>query len=143
MPVTRLALTDFRSYPSALIKPGPGFVLLSGDNGAGKTNLLEAVSLLSPGRGLRGAALSEMARNGGAGGFAVSARLGDVEIGTGTLPTAPERRQVRLNSAAASVNSLSPWPLARQCRGACMEAGRTVSGNLALPLSGVAACSPA
>ena len=56
MPVTRLALTDFRSYPSALIKPGPGFVLLSGDNGAGKTNLLEAVSLLSPGRGLRGAA---------------------------------------------------------------------------------------
>jgi DNA replication and repair protein RecF len=109
VPVTRLALTDFRSYPSALIKPGPGFVLLSGDNGAGKTNLLEAVSLLSPGRGLRGAALSEMARNGGAGGFAVSARLGDVEIGTGTLPTAPERRQVRLNSAAASVNSLSEW----------------------------------
>ena len=69
MPVTRLALTDFRSYPAALIEPGPGFVLLSGDNGAGKTNLLEAVSLLSPGRGLRGAALSEMARNVGAGGF--------------------------------------------------------------------------
>ena len=109
MPVTRLALTDFRSYASALIEPGPGFVLLSGDNGAGKTNLLEAVSLLSPGRGLRGAALSDMARNGGGGGFAVSARLGDVEIGTGTLPTAPERRQVRVNGAPASVNSLSEW----------------------------------
>ena len=109
MPVTRLALTDFRSYASALIEPGPGFVLLSGDNGAGKTNLLEAVSLLSPGRGLRGAALSEMARNGGAGGLAVSARLGDVEIGTGTLATAPERRQVRVNGAPASVNSLSEW----------------------------------
>jgi DNA replication and repair protein RecF len=50
-----------------------------------------------------------MARNGGEGGFAVSARLGDVEIGTGTLPTAPERRQVRVNGAAASVNSLSEW----------------------------------
>ena len=53
MPVSRLALTDFRSYPAALIEPGPGFVLLSGENGAGKTNLLEAVSLLTPGRGLR------------------------------------------------------------------------------------------
>lgn len=109
MPVSRLALTDFRSYPSALIEPGPGFVLLSGENGAGKTNLLEAVSLLSPGRGLRGTALSEMSRIAGEGGFAVAAKLGDVEVGTGTLPTARERRQVRINSAPASVNSLSEW----------------------------------
>lgn len=109
MPVSRLTLTDFRSYASALIEPGPGFVLLSGENGAGKTNLLEAVSLLSPGRGLRGAALSEMARIGGEGGLAVAARLGDVEIGTGTQAAAPERRQVRINGAPASVNSLSEW----------------------------------
>jgi DNA replication and repair protein RecF len=107
--VSRLALTDFRSYPSALIEPGGGFVLLSGENGAGKTNLLEAVSLLSPGRGLRGSALSEMARLGGDGGFAVAARLGDVQIGTGTHDAAPERRQVRINSAPVSVNSLSEW----------------------------------
>ena len=109
MPVSRLALTDFRSYTTALIEPGAGFVLLSGENGAGKTNLLEAVSLLSPGRGLRGAALSEMARVGGDGGFAVAGRLGDVEIGTRTLPVAPDRRQVRINAAPASVNSLSEW----------------------------------
>ena len=109
MPVSRLALTDFRSYPSALIEPGPGFVLLSGENGAGKTNLLEAVSLLSPGRGLRGAALSEMARIGGEGGFAVAARLGTIDIGTGAQPLVPERRQVRINGAPASVNSLSEW----------------------------------
>jgi len=75
VPVSRLSLTDFRSYASALIEPGPGFVLLSGENGAGKTNLLEAVSLLSPGRGLRGAALSDMARIGGSGGFATAAKL--------------------------------------------------------------------
>ena len=107
MPLSRLALTDFRNHADALIEPGPGFVLLSGDNGAGKTNILEAVSLLAPGRGLRGAALSEMSRRDGLGGFAVAARLGEVDIGTGTVPTAPERRQVRINGAPAAVNSLS------------------------------------
>ena len=109
MPVSRLTLTDFRSYAEATIEPGAGFVLLSGENGAGKTNVLEAVSLLSPGRGLRGAALSEMARIDGGGGFAVASKLGEVEIGTGTAAIAPERRQVRINGAPASVNSLSEW----------------------------------
>ncbi|WP_309661426.1 DNA replication/repair protein RecF [Sphingomonas sp.] len=109
MPVTRLALTEFRSYATALIEPGPGFVLLSGDNGAGKTNMLEAVSLLTPGRGLRGAALADMARKDGPGGFGVAARLGETDIGTGTLATAPERRQVRINGAPTAVNSLSEW----------------------------------
>jgi len=109
VPVTRLALTDFRSYAEALIEPGPGFVLLYGDNGAGKTNLLEAVSLLSPGRGIRGAALSEMARKDASGGFSVAARLDDIDIGTGTLASAPERRQVRINGAPASANSLGEW----------------------------------
>ena len=75
MPLTRLSLTDFRSYADAVIAPGPGFVILTGENGAGKTNVLEAVSLLSPGRGLRRASLSEMARSEGPGGFSVAARL--------------------------------------------------------------------
>jgi DNA replication and repair protein RecF len=109
MALDRLILTDFRNHRDALLAPGPGLVVLTGDNGAGKTNVLEAVSLLSPGRGLRGAGLSEMARSGGGGGFAVAARLGDVEIGTGTQPRAPERRQVRINGAAASATSLSEW----------------------------------
>jgi DNA replication and repair protein RecF len=104
-----LTLTDFRSYASATVEPGTGFVLLFGENGAGKTNLLEAVSLLTPGRGLRGAALGEMARQGGDGSFAIASRLGDVDIGTGTQPIAPERRQVRINGAATAVNSLGEW----------------------------------
>lgn len=108
MIVARLVLTDFRNHAAATIAPGPGFVLLSGDNGAGKTNILEAVSLLTPGRGLRGASLGEMARSNGQGGFGVAARLDDdTDIGTGTLATAPERRQVRINGAAASVTALS------------------------------------
>ena len=109
MPVSRLTLTDFRSYASATVEPGPGFVLLFGENGAGKTNLLEAVSMLTPGRGLRGASLFEMARQAGSGAWAVAASLGETDIGTGTLPSAPERRQVRINGAPASVNSLSEW----------------------------------
>ncbi|HEY5722299.1 MAG TPA: DNA replication/repair protein RecF [Allosphingosinicella sp.] len=144
MAIARLSLADFRSYPDALIAPGPGLIVLTGENGAGKTNVLEAVSLLSPGRGLRGASLSEMARNGGAGTFAVAGRLssplpfkggdqgvgasleeashatsptpnpspegeGLIELGTGTIASAPERRQVRINGAPASANSLSEW----------------------------------
>ena len=108
--ISRLTLTDFRNHAAAQIEPGPGFVLLSGPNGAGKTNILEAVSLLTPGRGLRGATLGEMARSAGSGGFGVAARLAqDTEIATGTLAAAPERRQVRINGAPASVNSLSEW----------------------------------
>lgn len=109
MHLTRLALTQLRSYAEALVEPGPGFVLLYGENGAGKTNLLEAVSLLSPGRGIRGAPLSEMARQGGDGGFAVAARLDGTEIGTGTLALAPDRRLVRINGASAPVNVLAEW----------------------------------
>lgn len=109
MHVSRLALTDFRSYAGAQIEPQPGFVLLYGENGAGKTNLLEAVSLLSPGRGIRGAALSEMARKGSGEGFAVAARLDEIDIGTGTVASAPERRQVRINGTPASANSLGEW----------------------------------
>ncbi|HYG47696.1 MAG TPA: AAA family ATPase, partial [Allosphingosinicella sp.] len=106
MALARLVLTDFRNYRDAVLASGPGLVVLTGENGAGKTNVLEAVSLLSPGRGLRGASLAEMARTGGGGGFAVAARLGDVEIGTGTDVRTPERRQVRINGAAASATSL-------------------------------------
>ncbi|TCP88628.1 DNA replication and repair protein RecF [Sphingomonas sp. PP-CE-1A-559] len=73
--LSRLVLTDFRNHADLTLTPGPGFVVLTGENGAGKTNILEAVSLLAPGRGLRRAALGEMARQGGAGGFGVAATL--------------------------------------------------------------------
>src|SRR3954451_18491954 len=81
--IERLSLSDFRSYADAVIAPGPGLVVLTGENGAGKTNVLEAVSLLSPGRGLRGASLGEMGRKGGDGGFAVAARLSPFPSGEG------------------------------------------------------------
>jgi DNA replication and repair protein RecF len=107
--LTRLSLTDFRSYANAGLSPGPGFVVLTGENGAGKTNILEAVSLLAPGRGLRRAALSEMARTGGSGGFSISAKLGEVTLGTGSEATAPDRRRVRINGATHGATALSEW----------------------------------
>ncbi|WP_344695712.1 DNA replication/repair protein RecF [Sphingomonas rosea] len=107
--LSRLTLTDFRNHGGLELRPGPGFVCLFGENGAGKTNILEAVSMFAPGRGLRGSALGEMARSDGRGGWAVSAALGATALGTGTLATAPERRQVRINGAPSSVNSLAEW----------------------------------
>lgn len=109
MAVTRLVLTDFRNHRDAVLAPGAGFVVLTGENGAGKTNILEAVSLLAPGRGLRRASLSEMVRQGAPGGFGVAATLGDIEIGTGTQADAPERRLVRINGAPAAATALAEW----------------------------------
>ncbi|MGB5949389.1 MAG: AAA family ATPase, partial [Parvibaculum sp.] len=88
--MSRLVVTDFRSYVRAEIALDGRPVVLTGENGAGKTNLLEAISLLSPGRGLRGASYAEIARQGGAGGWAVAATVetqdGPVRIGTGIEP---------------------------------------------------------
>ena len=111
--LSRLILTDFRNHAELVLAPAPGFVILTGENGAGKTNVLEGVSLLSPGRGLRRAALSAMQRQDGPGGFGIAATLalpdGDVEIATGTLGTAPERRQLRIQGATATANTLAEW----------------------------------
>ncbi len=68
----RLILSDFRSYAALDARFDADLVAFVGENGAGKTNLLEALSLFSPGRGLRRAELSECARSGGAGGFTVA-----------------------------------------------------------------------
>jgi DNA replication and repair protein RecF len=73
--VRRIMLRDFRSYPSLDLAIEGRLVVLCGENGAGKTNLLEALSLFSPGRGLRRAELAECARKEGSGDFALSIEL--------------------------------------------------------------------
>ena len=64
MRLTRLSLTDYRSYPSAELHPDPGLTIVAGPNGAGKTNLLEAVHVAITGRSHRAAADHEMVRHG-------------------------------------------------------------------------------
>lgn len=86
--VERLALTNFRSYASVTLETSAEPQVIAGANGAGKTNLLEALSLLAPGQGMRRVPFAEIPRaNGGDGGFAVAARVhtlnGVADIGTG------------------------------------------------------------
>tara|TARA_R110002110_G_scaffold415612_6_gene652108 strand:+ start:136176 stop:137396 length:1221 start_codon:yes stop_codon:yes gene_type:complete len=109
--VARLDLTNFRSYAALRLDIGPSPVVLTGANGAGKTNLLEALSFLAPGRGLRRAALPDVARvhaGAAASSWAVAARVegrdGVVALGTG-MEASPNggsaRRAVRIDGEPA------------------------------------------
>jgi DNA replication and repair protein RecF len=125
--VTRLRLTDFRNYREVGLVLDGEPVVLTGANGAGKTNLLEALSFLAPGRGLRGARLAEIDRRRAAaeataagGGWAVAAviatRRGKVAIGTGRdlgsaagdppPGSSAERRIVRIDGVPAKSQAL-------------------------------------
>lgn len=107
--ITCLTLENFRNYAELRLETAAQFIILSGNNGAGKTNILEAVSLLAPGRGLRRAALSQIARDGGNGSFAVAAQVDDITLGTGTTVAQPDRRKTRINSSSCITNDLGKW----------------------------------
>ena len=110
MSLHRIRLTQFRNHAQTALDGTTQFNLLVGENGAGKTNVLEALSLLAPGRGLRRAALADVAAHGSEVGFAVSADLGgDVQLGTGTRPEKPSRRVVQVNGADMPAVQLGEW----------------------------------
>jgi DNA replication and repair protein RecF len=88
--VLRLTLTNFRNYHSSSLESAARTVVLVGANGAGKTNLIEAVSFFAPGRGLRRATLDEVAFSEGDGAWAVSAEI-EGALGLATLGTGIER----------------------------------------------------
>jgi DNA replication and repair protein RecF len=113
MALDRIQLANFRNHRDTRVDDTAQFNLLIGENGAGKTNVLEAISLLAPGRGLRRASLVDMPAQGGGGGFAVSADLGvrgePVRLGTGVLADRPGRRLVQINGAEAPAVRLAEW----------------------------------
>lgn len=111
MSLTRLTLRDFRNHTATRLDDMRAFNVLVGENGAGKTNVLEAISLLAPGRGLRRAQPAEMAGRQGNGGFAVAAAMEDgaVQIGTATDPQTPGRRTVRINGSEGPAARLGEW----------------------------------
>jgi DNA replication and repair protein RecF len=114
---TRLTLTDFRSYARGELRLSGAPVFLVGPNGAGKTNLLEAVSFFTPGRGLRGAGLSEVGRRlpgetvGRA--WAAAAELAldgePMRIGTGVEQPGASRRIVRVEGETMPPGRLADY----------------------------------
>ncbi|MDZ4370078.1 MAG: DNA replication/repair protein RecF [Phenylobacterium sp.] len=115
--LTRLSLTDFRSYDRAALVLDGRPVWLAGPNGAGKTNLLEAVSFLIPGRGLRGSAIADVGRRlpgesqGRAWAVSVTVRAGDGEtrLGTGVEQSGAARRVVRVEGEPAPPGRLAEY----------------------------------
>jgi len=110
--ISRLRLTAFRNYASAALDLDARHVVLTGPNGSGKTNLLEAISVLSPGRGLRGASFDTLQSQGSDLPWAVAATIetdnGPADIGTGAL--ADGGRRVRINGAnARSIEAMSDY----------------------------------
>jgi len=101
--IHRLTLTHFRNYRAASLETRGDVVVLAGPNGAGKTNCVEAISFLSPGRGLRRAMLEDVADNQGDGSWAVSAEV-EGALGLATLGTG-------IDAPAADASSSS-----RRCR---------------------------
>src|SRR5881296_3559036 len=111
--IRRLTLSNFRSYHAAQLDLGFAPVVLVGANGAGKTNLIEAISFLAPGRGLRRATLDEVAFAEGDGAWAVAAEvegaLGLATLGTGIEPPVAEdaalTRRYRVDGEAVASSS--------------------------------------
>ena len=115
MALDRITLSTFRNHAGTQLDNTRQLNLLVGENGAGKTNVLEALSLFAPGRGMRRAGLSDMAAQSGPGGFSASVSLdpGDggepVKLGTGIAAERPGRRIVQVNGAEATAVSLGEW----------------------------------
>lgn len=115
-----LNVTEFRNYAQARLNLDGRPVVLCGENGAGKTNLLEALSFFAPGRGMRLARLSEVTRLGAeTGAWAVAAGVdvphlspGSIKLSTGLLPAqqgqTAERRVVRLDGETQSSSAKLP-----------------------------------
>ena len=106
--ITSLTLSHFRSHRAARLVFDGRPVALVGANGAGKTNILEAISLLSPGRGLRRATAEDIARKPESLGWKVAAKVQG--IGTDheleTWAELGHPRQVRIDGKSATQTAL-------------------------------------
>lgn len=116
--VSSISITGFRNYDALSLSFSGQPVVLVGANGAGKTNLMEALSLLAPGRGLRRAKTARLQRQspltGAAAGWSISARVetpeGPFQAGTGVLSEGAgesPRRVVRIDGVDQSQMALA------------------------------------
>jgi DNA replication and repair protein RecF len=127
--ITSLTLTQFRNHAEQHFASHARFIVLTGANGVGKTNVLEALSLFAPGRGLRGARLDEMARQGASTPLSSTSASASVapalpwsvvidleraggtryRLGTGTSSQNPDRRALRVDGEKAALSKLPTW----------------------------------
>lgn len=95
--ITRLQLQSFRSYQDLILEISQPFVVFAGHNGMGKTNILEAISLFTPGRGLRRAEISELQKIGSQIPWGTSVNVNDYSLGTGVHSIESKKRIWLLN----------------------------------------------
>lgn len=122
--ISRVMLSNFRSYAALDLKLDGRIIVLTGPNGAGKTNLLEALSALAPGRGLRGARLSDLARampgetqiQAWSVGATVASNFGDTQLGVGFVPEGGDANQTKRIVRIDGVPASSPAALAERLR---------------------------
>lgn len=106
--LTRLRLKDYRNYETLSLDLDGRHVCLYGSNGAGKTNLLEAVSQLGPGRGLRSATLADLTRHGAESGWTISSVIDDRKVGVGLETDGnTSKRVIRVDGAPAQAADLA------------------------------------
>ena len=107
--IQKLQLTNFRNFESFSTEFPHGISLIIGPNGTGKTNLLEAISTLTPGRGLRGAQGADMCKM-GTDGWYIAANL-ETKLGPANLnlgyDTATKRKSLTFNDRKITLGELS------------------------------------
>ena len=108
--ITSLSLTDFRNHKSSRIDTyGHQNIVITGPNGSGKTAILEALSVLSGERGMRGAQMQDMARFGGNGGFSVFANLSDETEISVSFTNGDSNRRAKIDGESAPLSDLSKY----------------------------------
>ena len=115
MELTRLSLSDFRSYAAAELRPEPGLTLVSAPNGTGKTNLLEAIHVAITGRSHRATLDADLVRHGAdfarvvlelAGGTSAGGALVELVI-PGAEPPAGIKKRLTVNGVPRRSSSLA------------------------------------
>ncbi len=100
--ISNLSINNFRNYKDIKLSINDSPVIIFGENGSGKTNLLEAISFLAPGRGIRSINYNDVTHDDNDLGWAVNANICDIKknlkfvIGTGVLPKTKKNKSGRI-----------------------------------------------
>ena len=137
MRLTHLEVTDHRNIAHAELHPDPHLTVLCGPNGQGKTNLLEAIWLLTGGKSFRGSKDAELIRRGCdfsviEGAFETQDVEKSIRLTVGSRQSQRPGRTGKLNARRRWRGTFRPSFLSRTCWG-WSRAARTDGGGLWIP----------